>query len=173
MGTFQTLSYCKVSRFKWYFNGVLDSLLIIFWCAVFDSWGKLLPSGILSGHVNDPGDFQECLNAEGYLNASYVKGSYGLVVAIPTPDGGVEKEPRKIRGVASPVELLQYMTPENLEPMLPMIGTCFPNSCGREDLQQLLNNVARAVFGNNFRVTLNPLTDSEKTSLSTGDGIMM
>ena len=48
---------------------------------MIDSWGKL-PSGLLSGHLTEPGDFHECINVEGYLNTSiapgYAKGTYSL-----------------------------------------------------------------------------------------------
>ena len=50
-----------------------------------DSWGKL-PSGILTGHLSVPGDFDECINVLGksYWEAEEeIRGSYCLGIFIP------------------------------------------------------------------------------------------
>ena len=55
---------------------------------VIDSWGKF-PSGILSGHIFTPGDFDECVKARSDLNETGgldIRGSYCAVYVIPTGD---------------------------------------------------------------------------------------
>ena len=70
-------------KFGFHQNRCSQDILKYHWLisVVIDSWGKL-PSGILSGHLAEPGDFLECIEAEGYLNASfapgYVKGTYSM-----------------------------------------------------------------------------------------------
>lgn len=63
---------------------------------MIDSWGKL-PEGILSGHINTYGDWDECVNLE--QEESEFKGKYCWTYLIPT--GLVIAEDKKIHSKAA------------------------------------------------------------------------
>ena len=88
-----------------------------------DSWGKP-PSGILSGHLAVPGDFEECISARGRISGTEekIRGSYCLGVFIPnlgsatgeTKKQGKGQLSKNSRAALSPAELLvRFLSNEN------------------------------------------------------------
>ena len=57
--------------------------------------------------------------------------------------------------------------------LLPLFGTCFPHSCSQEDMQQFVNNLMMATFGDQVFFYLFPRIVAEKEPLNAGAMVMM
>ncbi|CAG7722835.1 unnamed protein product [Allacma fusca] len=155
-----------------------------------DAWGKV-PSGILSGHVVSEGDLEECLKIRGKIgsenepeNSEDVKGKYCVTYLFPGPNfpllGSGESERATLQnldpGLRESVSLdllLQYMFQPALPSMLPALGTCFPDSCSTEDVQQFFNSYHQNASKDWVSQMVEVCYTDEKPPLDAGDWVMI
>lgn len=136
---------------------------------MFDAWGKF-PEGVLDGHINAFGDFDECLGIEvrnlQVLNTEYssISRNFGArycttfaadyytamqpsqAQSFGTRDHSSIVKPQK---AVSAVELLRKLMTQTVGsrlPMLPSIAMCMPNSCSQTDIQRFFSNVLSLVY---------------------------
>ncbi|CAL8135130.1 unnamed protein product [Orchesella dallaii] len=115
---------------------------------MIDAWGKI-PEGLLSGHINVLGDFDECLAVRspvGNDNADPFQGKYCLIYTIPKIDAGLDQtqdsKPGPVhKGERSIENLLKLLTiVGNSEmPIVPSIGTCLPSTCSDDEIFSIVS----------------------------------
>ncbi|CAG7722834.1 unnamed protein product [Allacma fusca] len=157
---------------------------------MLDAWGKV-NSGILSGHVVSEGDLKECLQIRGKIgsenepeNIEDVKGKYCVTYLFPGPNfpllGSGESERATLQnlepGLRQSVSLellLQYIFQPVAPSMLPVLGTCFPDSCSTEDVQQFLVSYHKEVSRDFVSQMVQVCYTDEKPPLQAGDWVMI
>ncbi|CAG7725078.1 unnamed protein product [Allacma fusca] len=156
---------------------------------VLDSWGKIPTTGVLSGHVQVPGDFYECLQIRGSFppdessEKEVIKGRYCLTYIVPgqallnPPDSRKKLSLAELNpGLRESVDfltLLEYMIQPSSLIMFPMMGTCFPSSCSNDDIQMIFSTLYSALTQNYLEQVVLGCETDEKPPLDAGDYSMI
>ncbi|CAG7732797.1 unnamed protein product, partial [Allacma fusca] len=162
-----------------------------FLTTVFDAYGKI-PSGILSGHTFIFGDYHECIQIRGEYTPpgstekQVVRGRYSSTYILPGPE--LLKLLQQVPGNSSALEtlspglresvslrvLLEYMFDLNGAPfMMPVIGTCFPDSCSGADVQQILDSFHKHVSQDYLTQVVEGSYTEERPSFEADDYVMI
>ncbi|CAG7818380.1 unnamed protein product [Allacma fusca] len=110
---------------------------------MIDSWGKT-PEGILSGHVNSLGAFDECVELRGALSnikSSEFQGLYCTTYIVTGSTSSLSGNGTLNKLDYSSEHAVSMGTLDEIMQGIPSsIANCFPSSCSQDEVQMLLTN---------------------------------
>jgi len=157
---------------------------------MIDAFAKV-PEGVLSGHINPLGDYDECVGiiaknvgvepplpgADSSDISTSFQGKYCNVYIVPPPNDTLDTA-RNIspKEAVSPEELLDLMSIQEGIFLIPSFSVCLPSTCSRQDIQIILTSLFNATqITKKYSLIpfVNYCTTSDKPDYDAGDITMI